>query len=126
LLDRKGACERFHNGFVGSVEKQNIFANLPVGVCREHFETLLTSDHFKLERIVSYGPATMEGEWYDQDHCEWVLLLKGSAGLQVEGDAEIHVLMPGDYLYLPAHRRHRVEWTQTQGETIWLALHHRT
>jgi cupin 2 domain-containing protein len=106
------------------VEKQNIFENLPVGVGSEHFESLLTCGHFKLERIVSYGSATMEGEWYDQGHCEWVLLLQGSAGLQIEGDAQMHVLRPGDYIYLPAHTRHRVEWTQTQGETIWLALHH--
>jgi cupin 2 domain-containing protein len=75
------------------MKKQNIFTKLPAGGGSEHFETLLSSDHFKLERIVSYGSATMEGEWYDQDHCEWVLLLKGSAGLHIEGDKEIHVLM---------------------------------
>jgi cupin 2 domain-containing protein len=117
-----------HNGIEdmdGLFNKQNIFACLPVDVGREHFETLLECADFKLERIFSYGQAATEGEWYDQDHGEWVLLLKGSAGLLIEGEEEVRELMPGDYLYLPAHRRHRVEWTQPEGETIWLALHGR-
>ena len=104
---------------------KNIFSDLPLDVSREHFETLLECANFKLERIVSYGQATTEGEWYDQGHGEWVILLKGSAGLLIEGEDEIRQLMPGDYLYLPAHLRHRVEWTQSEGETIWLALHDR-
>ena len=102
---------------------KNIFADLPVDVSREHFETLLECANFKLERIVSFGQPTAQGEWYDQDHGEWVVLLKGSAGLLLEGEEEVRQLMPGDYLYLPAHLRHRVEWTQAEGETIWLALH---
>jgi len=102
---------------------QNIFACLPIDIGHEHFETLLQSADFKLERIISHGQATVEGGWCDQDHAEWVLLLKGSAGLLIEGEAA-RVLVAGDYLYLPAHKRHRVEWTQAEGETIWLALHH--
>jgi len=102
---------------------RNIFADLPVEVDCEHFETLLECVNFKLERIVSHGQATTEGEWYDQGHDEWVILLKGSAGLLIEGEDEIRQLMPGDYLFLPAHLRHRVEWTHAEGETVWLALH---
>ena len=107
----------------GSMKTQNIFARLPIDIGREHFETLLQCADFKLERIISHGQATGEGEWCDQGHAEWVLLLKGSAGLLIEGEAA-RVLVEGDYLYLPAHKRHRVEWTQAEGETIWLALHH--
>ena len=29
----------------------------------------------------------------------------------------------GDYLYLPAHARHRVSWTDPQQDTVWLAVH---
>jgi len=29
----------------------------------------------------------------------------------------------GDYLLIPAHKRHRVEWTKPDIETLWLAIH---
>ena len=61
-----------------------------------------------MKRIVSRGQATMPGEWYDQGWDEWVLLLSGSAALLIDGDPEVRTLMPGDYLMLPAHCRHRV------------------
>jgi cupin 2 domain-containing protein len=34
-------------------------------------------------------------------------------------------MRPGDYVNLPAHCRHRVEWTDPERETVWLALHDR-
>ena len=79
---------------------------------------------FRLERIVSAGQATPPGEWYDQDTHEWVALLTGGAGLRFEDEAEPRVLAPGDYLLIPAHRRHRVEWTDPEPPTVWLALHY--
>jgi cupin 2 domain-containing protein len=33
-------------------------------------------------------------------------------------------LQPGDHLIIPAHRRHRVEWTHPDQPTVWLALHY--
>lgn len=41
-----------------------------------------------------------------------------------EGSSEAIFLMPGDYVTIPAHRRHRVEWTDQAEETIWLAVHY--
>ena len=35
-----------------------------------------------------------------------------------------HNIYPGDYLHLPAHKRHRVEWTAPDEPTVWLAIHH--
>jgi cupin 2 domain-containing protein len=32
---------------------------------------------------------------------------------------------PGDHVHIPAHRRHRVEWTDPAQPTVWLAVHHR-
>ena len=46
-----------------------------------------------------------------------------SYSLRFEGEDELLVLSPGDYVLLPSHCRHRVEWTEEQ--TIWLALHYR-
>lgn len=102
----------------------NLFSNISDSIAEEIFETLVRADHFKLERIISSGQATPPGEWYDQDDNEWVILFSGSAGLLFEGDKEICVMNPGDYVHIPAHRRHRVEWTDANQKTVWLALHY--
>jgi cupin 2 domain-containing protein len=84
---------------------------------------LLEAPGFRLERIVSMGHATPAGRWYDQDRAEWVLLLRGGAGLRFEDDAAPLTLRPGDHVLIPARRRHRVEWTDAAEPTVWLALH---
>lgn len=101
---------------------ENIFANVNHFAQTEIFEQLLVNAHFKLERIISTGQATPPDQWYDQTQAEWVILLSGSAGLLFEGEQTLHLLKPGDYLYIPAHQRHRVEWTDTSQPTVWLAL----
>ncbi len=103
----------------------NIFERIPEALPEEVIEELAASDAVRIERIVSRGQASPEDFWYDQDGHEWVLLLRGRAGLRLEGIEGIVVLGPGDWLEIPAHRRHRVEWTDEEGETIWLAVHYR-
>jgi cupin 2 domain-containing protein len=103
----------------------NLFAGLPPSFSEELFEPIVETASFKLERIVSAGQATPRGQWYDQEAHEWVILLQGSAGLLFEGQAEVVVLHPGDYVLIPAHCRHRVEWTDAAEKTVWLALHYR-
>ena len=102
----------------------NLFAALPPEIPEEIFETILAAGNFRLERIVSAGQASAPGAWYDQDTHEWVALLSGGAGLRFEDEPEPRVLRPGDYLLIPAHRRHRVEWTDPDRPTVWLALHY--
>ncbi len=104
----------------------NIFTNLPDATSGEAFQTLLERDGVKIERIISHGQATPEGEWYDQKWDEWVLLLSGRAGLLIEGEAEPRELEIGEYLLLPAGCRHRVAWTAPNSPTIWLAIHWKT
>lgn len=101
----------------------NLFAALPAESAEELVDLLLRRPGVRIERIVSTGQASPPGFWYDQDDDEWVLLLQGSAGLSVEGEAGVLVLGPGDHIYLAAHRRHRVEWTDGGGPTVWLAVH---
>jgi cupin 2 domain-containing protein len=103
---------------------RNLFAAIPTEITAEIIQVLLETGNFRLERIVSNGQATPPGEWYDQDSHEWVALLTGAAGLRFEDEAEPRVLRPGDYLLIPAHRRHRVEWTDPETPTVWLALHY--
>jgi cupin 2 domain-containing protein len=33
-------------------------------------------------------------------------------------------MQAGDFLNIPAHQRHRVEWTIPGQKTIWLAIHY--
>src|SRR5271165_4878460 len=89
----------------------------------EQFSTLVDAKGVRIERIVSSGQASPPGFWYDQDFAEWVLVLAGSAAVRFEGDAADRVLKPGDHLFIPARRRHRVEWTDAAAPTIWLAVH---
>jgi cupin 2 domain-containing protein len=100
----------------------NILANLPDSA-EEILETLLEKPGIKIERIISSGQATPQGEWYDQPGDEWVLLLSGSAGLLIEGEISPRRLAAGDYLLLPAGCRHRVEWTDPEVKSVWLAVH---
>lgn len=106
-----------------TVDKRSLFAELPASLAAERFETWLEVPGVRLERILSLGQVTPEGEWYDQDGDEWVALLRGGARLAIEGQPEEIALQPGDALFLPAHCRHRVTWTDPDQVTVWLALH---
>jgi cupin 2 domain-containing protein len=101
----------------------NLFDNVPATLPNELFETLLTAPYLRIERIVSQGHASPPDFWYDQDQHEWVLLLQGAARLRFE--EKTIELKPGDYLDIPAHTRHRVDWTTPHEPTIWLAIHYR-
>ena len=102
----------------------NIFSKVPYFMQDEISETLLKSEHFKLEGIISSGQATPPGEWFDQNTNEWVILLSGSAGLRFDDEEEVCIMYSGDYVNIPAHKRHRVEWTDPEQKTVWLALHY--
>ena len=84
---------------------------------------LVERGNLRIERIVSTGQAISEGQWYDQDTDEWVLLVEGAAGLRIDGESEDRRLNDGDWIFLPAHCRHRVTWTRAAPPTIWLAVH---
>lgn len=101
----------------------NIFSALPESLSEELFQTLAESESVRIERIVSHGHGTPEGEWYDQERDEWVLLLTGSAGLLFEGEESPRRLEAGDCVLIPAHCRHRVAWTDSHVRSIWLAVH---
>ena len=103
---------------------ENVLAPAPSSALGEVFTTLLSGGKFRLERIVSNGQSTPIDQWLDQEENEWVVLLSGAARLQLADPHETHDLHPGDALNIPAHKRHRVEWTTPACETVWLALHY--
>ena len=100
----------------------NLFANLPVEKNDEVFTELLSRPGARIERIVSNGQSTPVDTPFNQDHDEWVLLLRGSASLWVDGDGE-HDLHPGDHILIPSRRTHRVTRTAKDEPTVWLAVH---
>lgn len=103
---------------------RNLYTALPSGgTTQERFDTLLDRPGVRIERIVSTGQASPPGFWYDQPDDEWVILLSGSAGLRFEDELEGYTLQPGDWLMIPAGRKHRVEWTDTGQPSVWLAVH---
>ena len=101
----------------------NLLAHLPGILPEELIEPLLTAQGLRIERIVSHGHASPPGFWYDQPEHEWVLLLFGAARLRFEGREPIE-LSPGCYVNIPAHQRHRVDWTDPDQPTVWLAIHY--
>ena len=102
---------------------QNLYDLSSASSDQEVVESLIDGKQFRLERIVSTGQSTPEGEWYDQDQDEWVVLLTGCAQLLFDHSETRVDLNPGDYLLIPAHQRHRVESTSKNESTTWLALH---
>jgi len=102
----------------------NLYDELPLTrEAEERFETLLEKPGVRIERIISSGQASPPGFWFEQEQTEWVVLLQGSAGLRFDDEDEVRELKPGDWLLIAAHRRHRVEWTDLQQPTVWLAVH---
>jgi cupin 2 domain-containing protein len=100
----------------------NLFNDLPSQLPEELSRSLLETKSVRIERIVSHGHASPQDFWYDQQHHEWVLLIRGAARLRFE-DAVIE-LRPGDFVNIPAQKRHRVKSTTPNEPTIWLAVHY--
>jgi cupin 2 domain-containing protein len=105
------------------VAPANIFDDMPVTLADEQFTPLWSTATVRVERIISRGHASPPGFWFDQDGAEWVLVLRGAAAIRFEGQVDPIRLSRGDYLYIPAHARHRVEWTDPDQVTVWLAIH---
>jgi len=101
----------------------NLLQDIRSNVDDERFETLAVGRACRVERIVSTGQATPVGEWYDPNQAEWVMVVQGNAKLLIDGEAAPRALGAGDYILLPAHCRHRVDWTDPNQPTIWLAVH---
>ncbi len=98
----------------------NIFENIPDELSEELVETLCSSDAVRIERIVSYGHSSDPDFWYQQEQNEFVILLSGSAQLELE-DKTIS-MKPGDYLNIPAQLKHRVATTAKDEKSIWLCV----
>ncbi len=100
----------------------NIFAIPATLPAEELAEPLHAGDGVLIERIISCGQTSPPGFWYDQDRDEWVVLLQGRAEISWE-DGRRTKLTAGDWLFLPAHEKHRVDFTSAAPPCVWLAVH---
>lgn len=100
----------------------SLFAGIPRHLPKELCQILLKTPNIRIERILSAGQASPKNFWYDQEQAEWVMLLQGQARLSF-ADTEPVELNPGDYLLIPPHCKHRVDWTTPNQVCIWLAIH---
>ena len=107
------------------VSSGNLFSLIPKKLKGEQISELLATDEMRIERIVSRGQASGVDDWYDEEEAEWVVVLSGSARVLFEGEDEPRPLGPGDYVYIPPRKRHRVDWTDPNETTVWLAVHFR-
>ena len=106
------------------VKTGNLRRDLPArSLPDEAVDLLVDRPGLRIERIVSTGQATPEGQWYDQETDEWVLLVEGEARLRIEGETTDRELIAGDWVFLSAHCRHRVTWTRSEPPTVWLTVH---
>ncbi len=101
----------------------NIINSLPAELTNETFDTLLTANNIKIERIVSKGHTSPASGWHDQEDNEWVLVLEGAGTILFEDGREV-TMRKGDYLHITAHVKHKVSWTDPDRQTIWLAVHY--
>ena len=84
---------------------------------------LAAGNGWTLMLINSNGFVSPEGEWFDQAESEWVLVLRGSARLRLSSPDRLFDLSAGDHLMIPPHQRHRLDRTDPDPGTLWLALY---
>lgn len=98
----------------------NIFDDIPHNMPKEVVQTLLQADDVRIERIISHGHVSAPDFWYDQRQHEWAIVLKGAARLQFE-DCMVEMKV-GDFINIPAFKKHWVDWTTPDEPTVWLGV----
>jgi cupin 2 domain-containing protein len=104
----------------GGENSTNIFEDLPQHLPTELVQTLIRAADVRIERIISFGHVSPAGFWYDQPQHEWVIVMRGAARLQFE-DSMVE-MKPGDFINIPAFKKHRVDWTTPSEPTVWLGV----
>ncbi len=100
----------------------NVFHNIPSTLTSEQLEVLSKGKGVTIERIISKGHTSPDTGWYQQSQHEFVLLLQGTAQLAFED--HIKDLEKGDYLTIPAGEKHKVSFTSSEPEAIWLTVYY--
>ena len=105
------------------MQLSNIFESIPDKFDDELIDLIIQHGDVKIERIVSRGHTSPKSGWYQQDYNEWVIVLKGGAIITLENGEELS-LEAGSHLNIPAGTKHKVTWTKSNTDTIWLAVNY--
>ena len=100
----------------GKLMESNIY-NYTIPSSGEDFSTLFEGKNIKIVRIVSSD--NIDPQEYIQDDNEYVILLEGSATLEIDG--KLKELVKGDTLFIRAKTPHKV--LKTSKGALWLAVH---
>ena len=104
------------------ISKGNIFEGISQPVIKRSLMIYSLEMGVRIERIVSTGQCSDKDFWYDQQQAEWVMVLEGDAVIEFEDNEQVK-LSKGDYVFIEAHRKHRVASTKAGDMTVWLAVH---
>ncbi|NET24795.1 cupin domain-containing protein [Okeania sp. SIO1I7] len=85
----------------------------------EILKNLLSHKNVKINKIIS--PPNFVSEEFIQDEDEWVILLQGSAILEI--NQKNTKLVKDSHIFIPAKTPHKIISTDPNIETIWLAIH---
>lgn len=88
----------------------------------ESFHTLFQNENILIEKIISTGQRTPDNQWLQQEKSEWVILIRGKAGIRLFNE-DVRNLIEGDFIHIPKNTKHRVEYTSSEPVCIWLAVH---
>ena len=108
----------------GKIVKNSFYGAFDLKGKPEITENILSGKSLILERIVSKGYRTPENKWLKSRNDEWVILLKGKAGIMFENGVELE-LREGDFVSIPGNTKHKVTYTSKKPECIWLALYYK-
>jgi cupin 2 domain-containing protein len=108
----------------GKIIKKSFYGVFDLKGKTEISESILYRKSFSLEKIVSKGYRTPEKEWLKSKKEEWVILLKGKAGIMFENGVKLE-LKEGDFVSIPGNAKHKVTYTSKRPECIWLALYYK-
>jgi cupin 2 domain-containing protein len=95
----------------------NLFSDTSPPCEGERFQTLLAREGLVIERIVSSSRIASTMCMQEQD--EWVVLLRGQAVLDVDGQRV--PMDSADYVFLPSKTPHTVQ--SVSDGALWLAVH---
>lgn len=109
--------------------KRNIFF-------RGRIDSWVETKDLRVERVVTYGQASLTAAVCETPVNQFVLLIEGQVRLEVEMEKvnlmpgtgrlleNVKVnLTPGDHICIPHNTRHRVDWTSPDRETVWLTVY---
>ena len=86
---------------------------------KENFEILIERGNIKIKRITS--PKNFKSEIFIQEEDEWVMVIQGSAELDIAGRKV--KISEGEHIFIPRKTYHQILKTSDEIETVWLAVY---